>query len=141
MIDLNTLALSQPVIEFTKLIEVEMDGFATEGMRAKIVSVRHASFAEIMQVTVSYVGFEEYNKPFEDHTYYDTNGKPTLTAREANLYGDEEEFFIDENSTWTDYFSIVNTASNNLLNEYSASGSKLTYIAWLEQNLVEARKG
>lgn len=60
------------------------------GMRAKVVSEEEYrdewDDGPFTLVKLDFSEFESYNAQFESHNYYDNEGSPRLTAREAGCY-------------------------------------------------------
>ncbi|MHD0644438.1 hypothetical protein ACYPKM_02225 [Pseudomonas aeruginosa] len=124
------------------VIELAIDlsavgGQGEPGMRATLCSLRDHHNG-LGSVTISYRGFEDFNQAFESHDYRDSKGSPTLTAREAGLYKDTEEFYIDidvatgEIGTTGAPFTVVTDRYSALVDKFQASGQS-SYITWLEE--------
>lgn len=97
-------------IRFTKdadKFEIDQD----EGMMAIISHITYNMYEDIVpenmchQFFINQTPFEEENKKFETHNYYDTSGVPCLTAREAGLYKAEDQIYLGNDLP----FEVVNT--------------------------------
>lgn len=131
---LNT---GKPVVIELAISMADQDGQAEPGMRATLCSLRDHRNG-LGSVTISYKGFEDFNLAFETHDYKDSNGEHTLSAREAGLYKDTEEFYIDidvatgEIGTTGVPFTVVPDRYSALVDKFQASGHS-SYITWLEE--------
>lgn len=102
VIDIHTLAnLKDKVIEFTKRIE-DWECYADPHMRARVTGYRYNPDGDtdpdqiIHEVFFDFSEFAEYNKRYEQNNYWDKNGNPTLTAREAGCYTLKESIWFGE---------------------------------------------
>lgn len=78
--------------------------------------------------------FREINKGSMRSNYYDKQGSPTLNYIEAGYApesGVEMTFLMDNDTT----FELVD--DNSLLNQYLEEKSDKSYVAWLEDKVVE----
>jgi hypothetical protein len=77
-------------------------------MKATVVSVAKQD-EDLFKITVNYSLFEEHNKTFESSNYYDKNGTPRLTAREAGFYNVCETIYFDspDADPWEKYFEVL----------------------------------
>lgn len=98
--DVTDLAnLKGKVIEFTKGIEAD-EGYADAHMRARLTGYiynRHNDVRQDEMVHVLYVDyseFDEHNQKFEQNTYYDKDGVPCLSARQAGYYHPQDHIYI-----------------------------------------------
>jgi hypothetical protein len=103
----NTQSLVGRVILFKKGIE-DHEVYAEPGMLAKVTSVRRIE-EDLFSVSVSYSPFEEHNKNFELANYYDAQGVPSITAREAGFYSPTEAIYFDcpSRTPWERDFEVV----------------------------------
>lgn len=123
----------------------DMEAYAEGGMRARVVSVEaqdtrsRDKHDHVYKITFDYTEFDEYNRRFESSNYYDKNGKPTLSAREANWYNPQETIYFGSPELWPfeDYFEVNGEERRQLVAEFKASG-ETDYVAWLEQKVLAA---
>lgn len=92
-------------VEFTAKIE-EYEMCADRKMRARIVGVMSDDH-ECVKVLFDYAPWDLYNRPHENHNYYDKHGDPRLTAREANMYHPTEWCYFEAKDDPTKYFTVV----------------------------------
>lgn len=124
-------------IEFLSAVEKYADEFDA-GMRATVTGI--APDGDHYQIQLTLAKFEDYNRPFETPTYFDSDGKPTLTVREAGYYRMENYLYVEDN--WRDCVKLLDDTSAGLFDLYlidRAAGSDLTYIAWLETLVLAAK--
>ncbi len=121
-----------PVVTFTKDI-VNCEGYFEPGMRGRLRSVRNSG-DDVVIFTVDLSEFEEFNKQFETANYYDKNHVACLNAREAGLYNVKEQYYAD--CDLEAYIEIEEPHRLKIYEEYKQSGSELTYVQWLEDNVV-----
>ena len=120
-----------PVVTFIKGIE-DKEGYAEAGMRGRIAGVDNVH--EFPRFYVDFSEFDEFNKQFEAHNYYDDKGVARLTAREAGHYKPQDTIYADGEYgvPWE-----IEQASRLALHErFKASGSGLSYVQWLEDALI-----
>ena len=126
------------VVTFNAGIE-NLEGAADENMRAR-VSLVMASRHDGINVTFDYTEFEAYNAEFEKTTYWDKEKRPTLSARQAGMYGPQELFYFEPNDDVSQYFSFDSEAPHRLHETYraekAAGTTSLSYVSWLEAKLV-----
>ena len=139
--DLVALAAhgKQFVVTFKAEVE-DLEGYPEAGMKARIVSAQD-HHDDVVRIMFDFSDFDAHNKTLEKSNYYDKQGKPTLTAREAGFYKPADHLFFLRDDEVTRYFDIANDASTALLAEFSASGTTSSYVGWLEQELAKARAG
>ncbi len=123
-------------VEFKKGIE-DCEGYAESGMRATIVAIESQRDG-VMRVTMDFSAFDAFNKPFESANYYDKNGQPTKTAREAGSYSVREDYYFGENDSVFKYLAMIEPA-NELLTQWRNSGSQDSYTTFLEKRIGELR--
>lgn len=122
-------------VEFKPKIE-DLESYPEGSMRGTIVlATEHHD--EIVKITFDYTKYDAHNAPLEKQNYYDKNGVPNLTAREAGQYKPVEVLYFMETDLVEDYFSEV---KNDVYDQYQASGSKLSYVQWLEEAVKELSK-
>ena len=128
-------------IEFYGKID-DYEYYAEAGMRATItdVTVQNSNPKDmVIKVGVSFVDFDEYNKKYESSNYYNDEGKPKWTAREAGFYEVVGYFYAGNNVH--DVLKLADPASRKLFDLFSAdkvSQPNITYVEWLEAIAVSA---
>lgn len=136
--ELKEVLVGAPLaIEFGKGIE-ELESYAEPKMRAHLIAVE-LQRDDIAVLKVDYSAFDEYNKAFEQANYYDRNGNPTLTAREAGHYTVQEDLYVmASDDLQPRMLTLLPGASLGLIDEFKASGHA-SYVCWLEEQLMAAR--
>lgn len=139
-----------PVVEFLSEIE-HQEGYAEKGMRGRLISAGE-DFGMVV-LTVDVGEFADFNRSLESANHYDKDGVPRLTAREAGMYpesGHERVYLasdqasgIDESfdESFDEVFRVLDAEALALYQEYQRLGSELSYIAWLEQQVLKLRGG
>jgi hypothetical protein len=97
------------VIEFTAGV-ADLEVYAEEGMKARVKGFRLICEGEVVEMVVDYSEFEKHNEGFESANYYDDNGNPILTAREAGFYEPRDTIFLDgtqKQCYWNDLFILA----------------------------------
>ena len=127
-------------VEFGPQIE-DLEGYPEPGMRAHIIRVGRFD-DDVLIVTVRYAEFEDVNRGLETPNYYDADGAPTLTAREAGLYRQEENLYLPGSGDLSPLLVLADNNVERRLAAFRASGAK-SYLAWLEEiaDAHLARKG
>jgi hypothetical protein len=132
------------LVEFNQLIWD--DGYLDKGMRAYIVSYGNTDVYDmedgfsdnVTEITFDFEEFKEYNRKLEKKYKY-SNGDYG-TASELDL--------VPSNCLESSYFSeayeepkfrIVLDKQNSLYKRFLAVNSKLTYIEWLELQVLKSR--
>lgn len=123
------------VVEFTKGVG-DLECYPEKGMRATIVGILEDSDRDVLKLRVSYEKFDEFNKAFESHNYFDRAGQPVLTAREAGYYHVEETIYVMADDDVDKYMKILSNGSSSLYDAYVAAKPDISYTLWLE-NLVQ----
>jgi hypothetical protein len=107
------------------------------GMIADVIKVGAPDFNEVVKIYFDLNPYDNINDSYMVRNYYDKNGVPILTAKESGLWPEDgvERVYVME----TDDLSSVLTVEpeNVILKEYIESGSRLSYIKWLEDKLVK----
>lgn len=117
---------------------VELEAYAEPKMRAHLVAVE-LQRDDIAVLTVDYSEFEGYNQAFEQANYYDRDGNPTLTAREAGQYTAREDLYVMASEDLEPkMLALLPSSSLALIAEFKSSGSG-SYVRWLEYQLCAAR--
>lgn len=101
----------QATIEF--LAEDDASDYAEKGMKAKILRIEiqedsHDPHYQVWKLRVDYSDFDEHNRKLESATWYDKHNSPCLTARQANGYKPQEDFYINQDTLGT-YFRIIDS--------------------------------
>lgn len=132
------LAAGAPVaVEFTKGIE-DSEAYPEPGMRAYAVGfVLHEH--DVCAVRFDFAPFDEHNKAFEQSNYYDREGKPCLTAREAGQYKPQDDLYLTPDDDMDTKFTLVPTERLALFVEYGKAPVRGTYVSWLEAQVLELR--
>jgi len=131
----NLVGSSNRVVRFTSKIE-EQEAYAEAGMHARLVSATLDAQMNLVVYVFDYSEFDALNQALESHDYFDKDGKPTLTAREAGHYSSRETCYCyPEEET---PFELVDPAHQKFAQEFAQSGST-NYMEWLEQALIAAR--
>ena len=132
----NQVAGQPFAIEFQGGIE-SLEGYADQGMRAHVTSFE--SFGDgVVKVHVDFSAFDEFNKAIEKPNYFDKNGSPTLTAREAGQYQATDILFMDEGDNLAHFFALLNP-QNVLVDEWRQSQTTDSYVTFLENQVAELR--
>lgn len=129
---------ARPVITFRAGI-ADIEGYAEAGMRARLVRASEADRDGCIKLTFAFPEFDEHNVAFESANYYDKQGKPTLTAREAGYYKPEDDAYFMATDALENLLVPDGAEAVALLTEFKESGFKGTYVAWLESQLLATR--
>ena len=137
--DLHDLIQSgaRPVVTFRKGVE-EGEGYLEAGMRGRITGSR-TSGDGVFSLTVDLNEFGEFNTAFETANYYNNQGMPVLTAREAGFYPKDgiDQLYVSENLD--PYLEVLSDNQTELHQRYlSARKPNETYVEWLERALLAA---
>jgi hypothetical protein len=125
-------------VEFVKAAADYLEAYPEGGMRATILDVQ-GDEPEVLILRVSYEAFDEYNKAYESHNYYDKTGNPTLTAREADCYTVNENLYVMGVDEIDRFFTLMGATASKLHEQYKAEcGDKgITYVQWLEAKVLD----
>jgi hypothetical protein len=113
------------------------DAWSEAGMLARIVAFKEDTHdEEMVEFTFNYNEHKAHNLALQGHTYYlnSVNEPRKLgTAIEAGLMKEEDlheevHFMLEGNGSDVP----VELADSPILAEYAKSGSKLSYVGWLE---------
>lgn len=129
---LKAMAQSRAAVQLSKLIE-ECEGYAEEGMRARVIKV-DVEDEDVFCVTLDFSDFDEYNRQFESSNYYDKAGSPTLTAREAGQYKQQEDYCFGLDAL--EQLQLVPEARTNLLARWRNEAPTKSYVEWLEDVVI-----
>lgn len=130
----------RPVVTFGKGIE-DKEGYPEAGMRARVVAASDAGNDGMLKVVFEFESFADHNRPLESRNYYDKAGKPTLTAREAGFYTPEEHLYFDADEELSGTLTVTDEGSVLLFEAFKAEGSTLSYVEWLERQLLALKAG
>ena len=137
-IDLNPLV--GKVVRFKKDIE-DCEGYAEAGMVARFASfsVDSEGDDESYRIVFDFSEFADRNKPFETAGYFDSNGRPVLTAREAGFYEDQETYYIGYRQIG-DCFELIDPRIDELYKDFNQSRKDgQSYVEWLENQLLSSK--
>lgn len=126
------------VVTFKDEIE-ECESYLEKGMKARIEGVKRDG-DETLIFKFNMEPFEDWNKPLETSNYYDKDGNPTLTARQAGYYSAVEDYYLPNEQDLSRYFEVQNNDfANKLYEAYNAQKTEgQTYVDWLESMLEAA---
>ena len=122
----------KPVVQFKKKIE-DQESCLDPNMKGRVVGYNDESeegyTCLVFEIDLS--EFEEYNEQFQVRNYYDKNGIPCLTAKEAGFYRNMETFYLSGDESDTDYVEI--SEKSRLYDQYLTEREPgQTYISYLE---------
>lgn len=125
-------------VEFVKGAADYVEAYPEGGMRATILDI-HVDEPDVLFLRVSYAAFDEYNKAYESSNFYDKDGQPTLTAREANCYTLNENLYVMGADRINRLFTLMGVTVSKLHEQYKAEcGDKgITYVQWLEAKVLD----
>lgn len=127
----KNLIASRALIRFTKQVD-ECEAYAEEGMLARLEKFGKLDQDGSLSFYVNFAGLEDANKSLESSTYYDKNGQPTLTAREAGYYHDIESYWAGNVTELDKLFTVVDPSMQMLLDAYNDEKNEgETYQDWL----------
>lgn len=134
--DIETMlaAGQRPVVEFGK--DFDNEDYAETGMRARVTSVTDEGDG-CFRVYVDFSEFDAHNEPFETSNYFDKRQNQCLTARQAGYYKPQSSVWVP--SELDGWIALVESTGYQTFTEYKASGTSLSYIAWLESELQKLR--
>ncbi len=130
------------VLEMAKGID-EQESYLEKGMRCRIVSVTGEHDHDgVACLNVDMAPFRELNQRLESPNYFDASRIPCLTATQAGQYPADhsETIYVDVEGSIEALAQVIpdaNTAVyNRYLTEKGASGIQISYIKWLEDELL-----
>ncbi|BDC78279.1 hypothetical protein MRCP2_p0140 (plasmid) [Aquipseudomonas alcaligenes] len=136
--DLKDLLVGGPLAIELGAGVVELEAYAEPRMRAHLVAVE-LQRDDVAVLKVDYSAFEDFNKVFEQANYYDAQGNPTLTAREAGQYEPQEDLYVmASDDLESKILAILPSVSLALIDAFKGSGHA-NYVRWLEEQLAAAR--
>jgi hypothetical protein len=122
-------------IEFHDEFKTEdLECYAEAGMRARLVRIKKVDLRdtedEYYELELDFEPFDEFNKGFETTGYYDNEGRPVLTAREAGFYKAQDTIYPNYTNVM-DILKPVDSSTAELVERFKQSG-ETNYVAWLE---------
>jgi hypothetical protein len=140
------MSLPGKEIEFSYRAE-DLECYPENGMRARVLNVTEDKFhsdddGQVWVVTVDYTDFDSHNRAFESSNYYDKNGNPGLTARQAGFYKETEDLYLPApafhapDEMWESYFVVLDPMRIRLAGKFKLQGNGRTYIQWLEDQVL-----
>lgn len=82
--------------------------------------------------------FEDRNRPLETANYYDKNGSPCLTAREAGHFKPKDTAYLPGIDSYGKLFKVADSEGAERLAEAFAQrdDKTMTYLAWCEKEIM-----
>lgn len=126
----------RPFVEFTSKIE-EFDGYFDSGMRAKIVGASLDDNGVTVRINFDFEQFTVLNDSVEKHTYYDKNGNPVLSAKEAGCYPKDykETFWFEVDDEVDEYFTFFKSYINVYDKYMTERKDGQSYTQWMEETI------
>ena len=111
------------------------------GRLLNVVVVDPGSEYECYNFVLDFGEFETFNIPLAQSNYYDSNGIPCETWMQQNYYEKDKNKLSIYVNLDEDIFDIYKPIP--LINEYlnSRLNENQTYVSWLGEELLKARKG
>lgn len=130
----NLMPFVNKVIEFLPAIDT-YEVYLERGMYATVVGVEDDQHGEVedpcFKLRLSLKEHDAHNEPFElDHSFYDREQNPCLTAREAGVYDANEWLYVGNN--FADIFKLVDDSDTSLQLMYQNGNHECSYVKWLE---------
>lgn len=127
---------AKPVVEFTKECDrFDYESFDT-GMRARLTSVWTDVELDCLGCQFDIAEFEGFNKSVERPVWYGKNGE-MVTWSESPYYPEDKKVTIYIGEDECPGFEIIEESVAFL--DYKMSGSKLSYVQWLEEQYLKNR--
>lgn len=123
----------KPVVEFDDTWE-DFD----KGMRGRIISYGHER-QDSMFFICDLSEYEDYNDMFDQGNWNDPNGIPCLKWRETKYYPKDGKYKIVLYTDVDDAVNFVIVDESPLYKEYRESNAKVSYVKWLEIELIQSR--
>lgn len=124
------------VVTFMEGID-DKESYAEKGMRARLIGVENTTDADVVSIRVDFAEFEQHNLPLESTSYYDGNGQPTRTARQAGYYHPQDKLYFDLDGPVSSLMVIESEETVALFKRFTEASSSATYVQWLEQRVME----
>lgn len=116
----------------------KLDSYPEPGMKAVIVrAARH--YDNVVLLTCDYSTHETHNITLESANYHGQK-RPAVTLRAAGDYRAIDFIYMMSSDPVEKYFTIDNTATIALSAEYIATAQAISYIGWLEKQLIATRE-
>lgn len=141
--ELSSLIRNGTTVDVDCLKKVEdLETYVEARMRLTIIDATPEDRDGVIVLTVSYAKYEEINKTFESHNYFDKNGVACLNARQAGFFSVEDTLYVMNTDDPNDYFIMLEDSANYWIQEYLKHRNKdETYVAFLERLLDQAKDG
>ncbi len=106
---------TKPVVKFLSGIE-DQETCIDRGMYGRIINVRH-EHDDVYVMYIDLSDFEGHNDSVAQHNYYDSDGNPTKTAKEAGQYPENgiETFYVDYGRDLSDILEIDDSGVNQIV--------------------------
>lgn len=125
---------NRPVVTLLRGVE-DQETYLEEGMRGRLVSVLDMH-DDLLRFSIDLTEFEAFNAAFESINYYDKQGKPTLTARQAGYYKPIDEVW--GSLSCEVFVSIEGDARVTLYERFLSEHSTKSYVHWLEDQVLSS---
>lgn len=128
-----------PIVRFNEVVE-DLELQFDRNQMGRIVNAFKNKYGEI-EIAISEKEYGEYNKSIEQANWpslKDFNASPTLRYSDEHTRKEIETLCYCENDEIHE-FSIVEDCYQELLDEYLASKSDLSYLDWLQEKILELR--
>ena len=135
---MQALADRGAVIEFGPHVGRDVDVYAEPGMRARLKGFRFHEVYECEVATFDFSEFEEHNRPLEKAGWYDKDGNPTLTAREAGFYKPQDTMYVNLDDIGNIVRPLPSATSLLIACYQDDDGGFASYGAWLEHHAARA---
>jgi hypothetical protein len=116
----------------------DLESYPDKGTRLTVYGMRDDK-DDVLALQVSYHKYDDYNTAFEKANYFDKEGRPCLTARDAGFYNVKDTLYVMATDNPNDYFISLDALSNVFINRYiDEKRDGETYVAFLERLLHTA---
>lgn len=123
-----------PVVTF-KAPVLDKEGYLETGMRGRLVAVSH-EHDDMFKLHVDLSEFDDFNRQFESANYYDKDGVPRLTAREAGFHKAPKDELYVGNGEEVDFCEVEEPNRLVLYETYRKASANTTYVQWLEDRVL-----
>ena len=124
----------RPVVTFKAPI-LDKEGYLETGMRGRLVAVSN-EHDDMFKLHVDLSEFDDFNRQFESANYYDKDGVPRLTAREAGFYKVPKDELYVGNDEDVDFCEVEEPGRLGLYETYRKVSANTTYVQWLEDRVL-----